>query len=136
MLLMSKKLIYYIYSQKSFEDVERWIKDLIENSSPDIKIFLIGNKCDLEDERIISKEKAEILKNNYEFDYFLETSAKTGFNAKELFIQAAKLLFDDYIKYNLNNNNNNKNQGEKLKSGDDDNKKDKKNDGCCGGKNK
>ena len=67
---------------------------------------------------------------------FLETSAKTGFNAKELFIQAAKLLFDDYIKYNLNNNNNNKNQGEKLKSGDDDNKKDKKNDGCCGGKNK
>ena len=135
MLLMSKKLIYYIYSQKSFEDVERWIKDLRENSSPDIKIFLIGNKCDLEDERIISKEKAEILKNNYEFDYFLETSAKTGFNAKELFIQAAKLLFDDYIKYNLNNNNN-KNQGEKLKSGDDDNKKDKKNDGCCGGKNK
>ena len=133
---MSKKLIYYIYSQKSFEDVERWIKDLRENSSPDIKIFLIGNKWELEDERIISKEKAEILKNNYEFDYFLETSAKTGFNAKELFIQAAKLLFDDYIKYNLNNNNNNKNQGEKLKSGDDDNKKDKKNDGCCGGKNK
>ena len=41
---MSKKLIYYIYSQKSFEDVERWIKDLRENSSPDIKIILIGNK--------------------------------------------------------------------------------------------
>ncbi len=132
---MSKKLIYYLYSQKSFEDVERWIKDLRENSSPDIKIFLIGNKCDLEDERIISKEKAEILKNNYEFDFFLETSAKTGFNAKELFIQAAKLLFDDYLKYNLNNNNN-KNQGEKLKSGDDDIKKEKKNDGCCGGRNK
>ena len=31
---------------------------------------------------------------------FLETSAKTGFNAQEMFIEAAKVLYIDYLKYN------------------------------------
>ena len=68
-----------MYSKKSFEDVDLWLKDLKSNSNPDIKIFLIGNKADL----------------------FMETSAKTGFNAKELFAEAAKILFKDYCKYKI-----------------------------------
>lgn len=35
----------------------------------------------------------------------METSAKTGFNAQEMFIEAAKVLYTDYIKYNKNVNN-------------------------------
>ena len=31
----------------------------------------------------------------------METSAKTGLNAKELFAEAAKLLFQDYCKYKV-----------------------------------
>ena len=29
----------------------------------------------------------------------METSAKTGFNTQELFVEAAKILYDDYMKY-------------------------------------
>ena len=64
-----------------------------ENSNPDIKIFLIGNKVDLEEEREISKEEAEKIKQEYDFDLFMEASAKSGFNTKEIFIEAAKLLY-------------------------------------------
>ena len=39
------------------------------------------------------------MKEEYEFDLFMESSAKTGFNAKEIFIEAAKLLYKDYLKY-------------------------------------
>ena len=39
------------YSRHSFESIESWIKELKMNSSPDIKIFLIGNKSDLEEHR-------------------------------------------------------------------------------------
>ena len=95
-----------------------------------MKIFLIGNKCDLDDERQISKEKAITLKNNYEFDAFFETSAKTGFNAKEMFVHAAKILYEDYNNYdNSNFVNNNENKGEKLKTNNDEEGKKRL---CCG----
>ena len=41
----------------------------------------------------------EKLKNENKLDYFTETSAKTGFNAKKIFKEAAKLLYDDHSKY-------------------------------------
>ena len=87
------------YSQKSFDDIDIWLKDLKTNSSPDIKIFLIGNKADLEEKRIILKEDAEKYKEDYDLDFFIETSAKTGMNAQEIFIQAAKVLYQDYELY-------------------------------------
>ena len=90
-----------MYSKKSFEDVDLWLKDLKSNSNPDIKIFLIGNKADLEEKRVIEKERGENFKKDYEIDLFMETSAKTGFNAKELFAEAAKILFKDYCKYKI-----------------------------------
>ena len=57
----------------------------------------------------------------------METSAKTGMNAKELFAEAAKLLFKDYCKYK--NVNNKKEGGEQLKV--EDAKKPLKKKGCC-----
>ena len=47
----------------------------------------------------MSKEEAENLYNDLEFDYFMETSAKTGFNAEKIFVQAAKMLYKDYLDY-------------------------------------
>lgn len=38
-----------ILSYSSFEDIEVWLKELKTHANPDIKIFLIGNKIDLED---------------------------------------------------------------------------------------
>ena len=38
-------------------------------------------------------------KNDFNMDMFLESSAKTGFNAKNIFIESAKVLYQDYLKY-------------------------------------
>ena len=117
---MSKKSIIIfkrIYSSKSFDDIDLWLKDLRANSNPDIKVFLIGNKADLEDSRLVTKEQALQLQKDFELDLFMETSAKTGFNTQELFIEAAKILFEDYNKYKLKP----KKSGEKLKLENDNN---------------
>ena len=87
------------YSSKSFDDVDLWLKDLKSNSNPDIKIFLIGNKVDLEESRLVTKEQALQFQKDFELDLFMETSAKTGFNTQELFVQAAKVLYEDYMLY-------------------------------------
>jgi GTPase SAR1 family protein len=102
--LKSKKNYINIYtyenSTKSFESIHLWIKELKQNSSPDTKIFLIGNKADLEESRVIQKEQGEKLKEDYGIEYFIEASAKTGFNVQEIFVKAAKILFQEYITYN------------------------------------
>ena len=84
---------------KSFQDIEMWLKELKTHSSPDIKIFLIGNKADLDDERQVPSEKAEKFKQEYDLNLYMETSAKTGLNAKEIFIEAAKILYKEYNQY-------------------------------------
>ena len=127
---MSKKTIILfkrIYSSKSFDDIDLWLKDLRANSNPDIKVFLIGNKADLEDSRLVTKEQALQLQKDFELDLFMETSAKTGFNTQELFIEAAKILFEDYNKYKLKP----KKSGEKLKLENDNNVNENKKKGCC-----
>ena len=56
----------------------------------------------------------------------METSAKTGFNAQNLFIEASKILFGEYSKYKSNTI---KKIGKKLDKKDvSKKKKDKK---CC-----
>ena len=85
---------------KSFNDVGQWVKQLKAYSNPDVKMFLVGNKNDLENERKISEEEGRKCCKDLDFYCFYETSAKTGFNSKEVFIKAVKLLYINYKKYN------------------------------------
>ena len=88
--------IFYNYSPKSFDDLNIWLKDLKENANPDIKVFLIGNKTDLDDSRLINKEEGKQLQEDYNLDLFKETSFINQNSAQEIFIESAKLLYFDY----------------------------------------
>ena len=136
MPLMSKFILFIItknkyvitkYSSKSFDDVDLWLKDLKSNSNPDIKIFLIGNKVDLEESRLVTKEQALQFQKDFELDLFMETSAKTGFNTQELFVQAAKVLYEDYMLYKRKQ----RRPSEKVKLEKDSNNNKEKKGGCC-----
>ncbi len=64
----------------------------------------------------------------------METSAKTGYNARNVLIEAAKLLYSDYLKYIEANPEGDKvpgkdKKGSDLKKEDKNDKKKKK--GCC-----
>ena len=65
------------------------------------------------------------MQNDFDFDYFIETSAKTGFNTQELFVQAGKLLYREYTKFNKKQ----KKTGDVLKNDGDASKEKKKK--CC-----
>ena len=60
----------------------------------------------------------------------METSAKTGINSQQLFIEATKILYKDYLKYNNIENNANKNNL-KLTNYVSNNFNDEKNNRCC-----
>ena len=53
----------------------------------------------MEEKRKITKEEGEKFKNDYDLDLFMEVSVKTGYNITEIFVEAAKLLYNNYEKY-------------------------------------
>ena len=99
-------LVYAIDNKESFNHTENWLNDLKSQANPDVRIFLVGNKADLEEERKVSKEEGEKYKEDQHLDLFMETSAKTGHNARNVLVEAAKILYKDYLKFDENNKEN------------------------------
>ena len=92
-------MVYSIDNETSFNNLEKWLNEIKTQSNPDVKIFLIGNKSDLNNQRVIEYVQGENFYKENKLNYFIETSAKTGFNAKNVFIQAAKLLYKEHLQY-------------------------------------
>ena len=66
-------------------------------SSPNIKIFLVGNKSDLEELRLVTKEQGIKLKEDNNLHFFTEATEKKKKDPQEIFIEAAKVLYQDYL---------------------------------------
>ena len=92
-------IVYAINSKDSFANIEMWLRELRTHANPDVKIFLIGNKIDLENEREILTENGKKFYEDNKLNLFMEASAKSGFNAQNIFIKAAQILYEDYNKY-------------------------------------
>ena len=90
-------IIYAINNLDSFKHAENWLNELKAQANPNVKVFLVGNKSDLENERVVSKEDGEKFKEEKNLDKFIETSAKTGENARNVLLEAAKLLYKNYL---------------------------------------
>ncbi|EGD81061.1 small GTP binding protein RAB8 [Salpingoeca rosetta] len=86
---MGIMIVYDITNPKSFDNVKNWIKNIEENASEDVELMLLGNKCDMEESRAVSKEQGEKLASDYGIP-FLETSAKANINVEEAFFQLAR----------------------------------------------
>jgi small GTP-binding protein len=77
-------IVYDITRKSTFESVDRWIADVKGSSDNKLSIIILGNKCDDESERKVSKEEGEE-KAKYHNVAFLETSALNGTNIEKAF---------------------------------------------------
>ena len=124
-------MLYSIDNKDSFLHTENWLNELKNQANPDVRIFLVGNKADLEEDRKINKEEGEKYKEDQHLDLFMETSAKTGHNARNVLVEAAKILYKDYLAFDEKNKNDNPNlnNGKGGKKLIPKGKKEKR--GCC-----
>ena len=58
-------------------------------------MILVGNKCDLKDERKVSKAHIEHMKDQLGVQKYIETSALTGDNVDDMFTAIAKMIYND-----------------------------------------
>ncbi|XP_019334859.1 ras-related protein Rab-3B isoform X1 [Alligator mississippiensis] len=77
-------LMYDITNEDSFNAVQDWATQIKTYSWDNAQVILVGNKCDMEDERIVPLEKGKHLANQLGFDYF-EASAKENINVRQVF---------------------------------------------------
>ena len=124
-------LLFDVTNEETFNNVTNWMKDVKENSNKegkqsDIALYLMGNKIDKSDERVISKELAETQAKSLGMKYF-EVSCKINLNVTEVM---ARMIMECHMKANHIENcfklaptKSSANGGEKKK-------------GCCGDKSK
>jgi Ras-related protein Rab-1A len=118
-------LLYDVTNRDSFKNLENWLIEIEKNSSEKVLKILLGNKCDLNDDREIQPDEGRAFADRNGME-FMETSAKMNTNVNEAFETLGKLM----IEFNSKNNNKTQ-QGEnktfKADSGKDLNTKKK----CC-----
>ena len=117
-------VVYDITDKESFEHVKNWMADVDKFAKDGVLRILVGNKCDLEHQRAVTKENGKDLAEKYGIQ-FMEVSAKETINVDLLFENAARSFLSRQIsgkeKKNVNPSGVPLNNEEK--------KEDKK--GCC-----
>ncbi|KAL1817902.1 hypothetical protein ACET3Z_020476 [Daucus carota] len=79
-------LVYDVTRHVTFENVERWLKELRDHTDANIVIMLVGNKADLRHLRAVSTEDAKAFAER-EKTYFMETSALESMNVENSFTE-------------------------------------------------
>jgi len=87
-------LLFDVCDMKSFTNITKWIDD-IQKVSKEINIFLIGNKIDKKDERVVLYETAKEYADKLKIDYY-EVSCKKGINVKETMDEIIKKVIEIY----------------------------------------
>ena len=119
-------VVYDITSKISFENLDKWILEIKEKSSKDLKLMIIGNKSDLKDGRQVTNEEA-MKKAEDTGIPLMETSALDSTNVKEAFHDLLKEMYKEIstkitqVEESLNDNK------EAVQLETDDGKK----KGCC-----
>ena len=82
-------LVYDITDLDSFQNLNSWLIEIEKNASKNVFKILVGNKCDMENERKVTVEQGKDFATQYGMKFF-ETSAKDSTNVAEAFITMTK----------------------------------------------
>lgn len=84
-------LVYDITNRQTLDDLEDWAAEIADKAPHSIKLVVIGNKTDLQEERQVTEEEGRELASQLNAVVYGETSAKTGDGIDKIFNDVAEL---------------------------------------------
>jgi len=89
-------LVYDVTDRRSFESIRNWISQIGQHADVHVNKILVGNKCDMLDEKVVSTEEGEKLAKEFGIQFW-ECSAKNNINVEEGFIGIGRGVKDRLI---------------------------------------
>lgn len=94
-------LVYDICKPSSFENIERWLKELQDHADTSIVVMLIGNKTDLRHLRAVKTEEGAAFAQKHRIS-FIETSAMDSSNVDGAFTTALHQIHSSVVRQAMN----------------------------------
>ncbi|KAI0487944.1 hypothetical protein KFK09_027767 [Dendrobium nobile] len=85
-------LVYDVTRHATFENAERWLRELRDHTDPNIIVMLIGNKSDLRHLVAVNTEDGKAFAEK-ESLYFMETSALEAINVENAFAEVLTQIY-------------------------------------------
>eukprot|EP01088_Endostelium_zonatum_P014743 TRINITY_DN3347_c0_g1_i1.p1 TRINITY_DN3347_c0_g1~~TRINITY_DN3347_c0_g1_i1.p1 ORF type:complete len:191 (-),score=47.10 TRINITY_DN3347_c0_g1_i1:6-578(-) len=86
-------LVFSIIALSTFNDLPDLREQILRVKDTDnVPMVLVGNKCDLEDQRVISQSQGQDLARSFGSCTFIESSAKTKVNVQNIFFNLIKQM--------------------------------------------
>mmetsp|Transcript_6596 Transcript_6596/g.18637 ORF Transcript_6596/g.18637 Transcript_6596/m.18637 type:complete len:204 (+) Transcript_6596:197-808(+) len=82
-------VVYDITDHVTFTNVKQWLEEIARYASQTVAKLLVGNKADLEADRTVPYQTAKDFADDMQLP-FIETSAKTGSNVDEAFMEMVR----------------------------------------------
>ena len=80
--------------EDTFVNLSQWLSEVKQHATEDVRVYMIGNKGDLADQREVTRERAVEMAKANKIHRVFETSAKTGDNVEEVFATVARELYN------------------------------------------
>ncbi|KAL0738053.1 hypothetical protein Bca4012_014263 [Brassica carinata] len=127
-------LVYDITRHVTFENVERWLKELRDHTDASVVIMLVGNKADLRHLRAVPTEEARSFSER-ENMFFMETSALDATNVEQAFTHVLTQIYRVISRKALDGTGDPTSlpKGQTIDIGNKDDVTAVKSSGCCSG---
>lgn len=97
--------VFALNNKLSFEQIKDWIELFEEEhfGKDNIPKYLVGNKCDLEEDIEVKEDSINNFLNNKKDMIYFQTSAKDNINIEEVFQEMAEKLYEEYKESGIEN---------------------------------
>ncbi|XP_016661286.1 ras-related protein Rab-10-like isoform X2 [Acyrthosiphon pisum] len=96
-------IVYDVTNLNSLQDLHKWMKNIDDFAPSNVVRILIGAKCDMESNRMVSTEEGKLVAKHFGIPFF-ELSSKNNINVDDAFLKMVSMINEMESVYTIKKN--------------------------------